>query len=141
MSRPLRCQLIPHARSVGAARVFTSATLEALGVPLGQVEDCVLVVDELVTNAVKAEQREAPGLAVAELPPIGLTLETTENTVLMAVKDASPRDPVRYEAGPEDENHRGEMLVQALCGQEAQVFHFPDGTKEVRASMPLRAVA
>lgn len=140
MSQTLTCQLIPHPKSAGTARVFTQVTLEALGVPLGKVQDCVLVVDELVSNAMQAEQRESPGSAAAQLPPIGLTLEATAESVLMAVSDASPRDPVVIDADVFDEGHRGEMLVQALCGQEAEVEHFPDGTKEVRALMPLQAL-
>lgn len=67
-----------------------------------------LVVSELVTNAVEVSQ------LLEQLPPVQLWLRSDGVRVLVVVRDASPRPPVRVEAAADEESGRGLVLVEAL---------------------------
>jgi len=139
MSQQASCRLTPHLRMVRVVRVFTSMFLSTLGCPQDMIDDCVAVVSELVANAIEAEAQDAPGLLPEQLPLIGVRLEVTDRSVVMAVSDASPRDPIWYLLTPDGERHRGQVMVAELCGHAAEFRHLGDGTKEVYAWMERRA--
>lgn len=71
-------------------------------------EPAELVVCELITNAVKAS------LKLNGASPVRLWLASDSDRVLILVWDASPRPPVRIDAGDQAENGRGLMLVEAM---------------------------
>ncbi|MEV0850428.1 ATP-binding protein [Streptomyces sp. NPDC049954] len=72
----------------------------------GLAEDGVLIVSELVANAVRHARRES----------IRVTVERREgDRVRVGVVDFSRRCPVRQDAGPEDESGRGLALVGELA--------------------------
>jgi hypothetical protein len=87
---------------------------------LGDLEDAVLlVVSELITNAVAATGR---GAWEAELPPVRLWLlggagAGGTGEVMVLVWDAVAERPVRAEAGEEDENGRGLGIVDYLSAR------------------------
>jgi anti-sigma regulatory factor (Ser/Thr protein kinase) len=66
-------------------------------------DDVVLVVSEMVTNAVRHAS-----------PPVGLEIEATEDDVVIAVRDGSPRRPTPRVADDSAEGGRGMMLVDLL---------------------------
>jgi anti-sigma regulatory factor (Ser/Thr protein kinase) len=72
-------------------------------------EDASLVMTELVTNAVVASGELSPAVA-----PVLMWLGTDQRHVLAGVADASPRLPMRLNAGPDAERGRGLALVEAL---------------------------
>jgi len=76
-------------------------------------ETALLLVSELVTNAVKASGngawRDHPNQAV-----IALTLRVTDTSLLIEVWDADPGSPVLQEADLTGEGGRGLLLVDIL---------------------------
>lgn len=89
--------------SAATARGFTAGVLVAAGWRR-QVDTAVLLVSELVTNAV----RHACG-------PYVLTVTVGPERVELAVEDGEPTLPEVREAGPLDESGRGFLLVGALA--------------------------
>ncbi|MFE5548858.1 ATP-binding protein [Streptomyces sp. NPDC056534] len=93
------------------ARHTAQPILEAWGLDEEQVYDLLLVISELVTNAV-----------VHALPPVTLHLHTTADQtgrVLVHVSDGGPQ-PTTAGAGwaamrPDDEHGRGEAIVTTLA--------------------------
>jgi anti-sigma regulatory factor (Ser/Thr protein kinase) len=84
------------------ARAALAAYTERLG--LHEIhDDLVLVVSEMVTNAVRHAG-----------PPVALEIQTDPDAVLIAVKDGSPNRPRPRDAGQDAEGGRGLMLVDAL---------------------------
>ncbi|WP_329179562.1 ATP-binding protein [Streptomyces sp. NBC_01477] len=94
---------------VARARRATRLTLTSWGVPDEAVEAAVLVVSELVTNAVR-HARSTPGR------DIGLRITRREDhRVRVEVADAGDGLPSPRTAFPDDESHRGLPLVAALA--------------------------
>lgn len=94
---------------VAYAREATRRTLAEWGAPAGAADTVVLVVSELVTNAVR-HARSAPGREIA------LRVTRTEtHLVRVEVSDAGDTLPHLRTAGPDDESHRGLVLVAALA--------------------------
>jgi anti-sigma regulatory factor (Ser/Thr protein kinase) len=83
-----------------------------------QLEDlsdpALLLVSELVTNAVQASARQA-GDDQGSLPMIGLTLQLTNTSLTAEVWDTSHALPVLQEADLTGERGRGLMLVDVLA--------------------------
>ncbi|MGZ4590389.1 MAG: SpoIIE family protein phosphatase [Actinomycetes bacterium] len=116
--RPARSasQLIPsEEEAVQHARRFVSARLAEWGTPLGLVDGIVLLVSELVTNAV-----------IHGRPPIELRLRCTDEHVVLEVRDHATYLPRRLRPTPEDEHGRGLQLV-ALLADRWGTRPVPDG--------------
>jgi hypothetical protein len=99
------------ARSVGMSRDFTVATLQRWGVAERR-EDIVVVVSELLTNAL----RHAPSHPADPQPrwPIRLGLLQCGPCVLCAVADPSEKAPAPRDPGCLAESGRGLHVIDAL---------------------------
>lgn len=107
---------------IAAARNATSAFLDDQAPPTRPTyhDDVLLVVSELVTNAV----RHAPGPLI-----FGLTL--LRDGIEITVRDTDPRTPAPRT--PDLDGGRGWPIVQSLA-RDVQVFLHDDG-KTVRAEL------
>ena len=83
-------------------------------------ETAELVVSELTTNAMLASRRLGR-------PHIRLTLTLDDRELVISVYDQSPSAPGPANAGAEDENGRGLLLVEALSNQWGW-YTFNEGT-------------
>lgn len=102
----MRTELSGDLRAPAAARRFVDAPLRAM---LGRAtrpsaEDVVLVVSELVTNAVRAS---------ADV--IGLSLQVAEDRVELEVSDDAAGWPTPRDAEWDDLNGRGLAIVEELA--------------------------
>ncbi|MCY7365566.1 MAG: ATP-binding protein [Frankiaceae bacterium] len=103
--------------SAAQARAAVAACSDRLG--LDELsDDVVLVVSEMVTNAVRHA-----------VPPVRLEIEAGEDAVVVAVCDGSPQSPVAREADLDAEGGRGMLLVDLLSDDHG-----------VRAQPPGKAV-
>jgi anti-sigma regulatory factor (Ser/Thr protein kinase) len=96
---------------IGEARDFTAVFLDraaVLGAPVAEVKrgDALLVVSELVTNAV----RHAPG-------PCTLALDLRDGLLEIAVSDTSTRPPQPQHFEPRRIGQHGLEIVLALCAR------------------------
>ncbi|GAA3292299.1 hypothetical protein GCM10020295_11240 [Streptomyces cinereospinus] len=93
--------------SAGAARRAVRETLTAWHTGAGDVDNAVLVASELVTNAITHSGSER----------IVCRLHTTAARLRIEVEDQNlrPALPAPREAGPDDQNGRGLLLVAAVC--------------------------
>lgn len=80
-----------------------------------------LVVSEMTTNAVRASRELG-------CPFIRLTLTLDDRELVISVYDYCPSSPEPANAGAEDENGRGLLLVQALSSQSGW-YTFKDGIR------------
>jgi anti-sigma regulatory factor (Ser/Thr protein kinase) len=104
------CALPPTGASSRAAREFATTTLRSWG--LGElVDDAVVIISELVTNAVR---HGLPPYAAAGDMPIKLTLVHQGRFVVCIVSDPSDRDPKVRPADDVCENGRGLHVIEAL---------------------------
>lgn len=103
--------------SAAQARAAVAACCDRLGFA-ELSEDVVLVVSEMVTNAVRHAA-----------PPVGLEIEAADDAVVVAVWDGSPQAPVAREADLDAEGGRGMLLVDLLSDEHG-----------VRAQPPGKAV-
>ena len=104
----------PDARSVGETRDFTIATMRQWGVD-DRLDDIVIVVSELLTNAVRHAR---PAMADWRLRwPIRLDLLQSGPCVLCMVADPSDQPPVPQETGCLAEAGRGLQIIAALSDQ------------------------
>ncbi|MEU6669009.1 SpoIIE family protein phosphatase [Streptomyces sp. NPDC046727] len=104
--RPLRetwtVWRVPEA--VRHARRFTRRTLRAWGIPRDMLDTALLVVSELVTNAL-----------VHTGGPVRLDMSLVNHRLRLAVADSSPRSPVKPASiGWEATGGRGILLVEAV---------------------------
>jgi hypothetical protein len=102
-SHPLT--LGPIDSSPRTARASARAQLSEWGRP-ELANDVEEIVSELITNAVKASERDAT--------PVALRLLLTSASVVVEVFDSAPGVPVVYEPGPGAESGRGLQIVAAL---------------------------
>ncbi|MFF9209103.1 MULTISPECIES: SpoIIE family protein phosphatase [unclassified Streptomyces] len=105
-SRPLReswtVWRVPQA--VGHARRFARRSLRSWGVPSSDADAALLVVSELVTNALVHTEGQ-----------VRLSLTLVNHRLRIAVTDASPRTPVKPTSiGWEATGGRGILLVEAV---------------------------
>ena len=87
-----------------ATRRFVTETLEAWGATSGLVSDAVLIVSEMVTNAI-----------IHGAPPIELRLRRGAGDVLVEVDDGASSVPRRLRPTPDDEHGRGVLLMAMLA--------------------------
>jgi anti-sigma regulatory factor (Ser/Thr protein kinase) len=92
-----------HESTVREARRFVAGTLARWAVPRRAVHTVVLLVSELVTNAV-----------VHGRPPIELRLRQTSTHVVIEVHDCASFLPRKLRPTPDDEHGRGLQLVNLL---------------------------
>ncbi|HET9972724.1 MAG TPA: ATP-binding protein [Streptosporangiaceae bacterium] len=125
--RPLNAgtlSLTPLPTSPGFARQYTRFFLDSCrGLSEDAAETAVLLVSELVTNAV----RFAAG---ADASLIRLSIRHFRDGLLIEVGDASSDPPARSGAGQDAEGGRGLAIIDALS-KEWSYFPVPDGGKVV----------
>jgi anti-sigma regulatory factor (Ser/Thr protein kinase) len=96
------------------ARRHAQAVLGAWQLPPGTIETAVLLISELVTNAVAATAALAPGAPAANVAPITQTLRLRPGRIVIEVTDPDPSPPVPERAGPDAESGRGLMIIDML---------------------------
>jgi anti-sigma regulatory factor (Ser/Thr protein kinase) len=116
-----------EATSSKAARETTRWFLGNCNLTDDAIETAVLVVSELVTNAYKAMQGQAIGLAC-----IDLSLRLFPTRLLIEVTDSSPLSPVLSESDFRAEGGRGLTAVDALSDSKWG-FYWQQGRKIVYA--------
>ncbi|MFE7173167.1 SpoIIE family protein phosphatase [Streptomyces sp. NPDC057616] len=116
---------VPEA--VGHTRRFTRRTLRAWGVSRDDADAVLLIVSELVTNALVHTDGQ-----------VRLDLTLLDNRVRVSVADSSPRTPVKPTSiGWEATGGRGILLVEAMSDTWGTVP--VSGGKQVWAEVPLSA--
>jgi serine phosphatase RsbU (regulator of sigma subunit)/anti-sigma regulatory factor (Ser/Thr protein kinase) len=91
-------------RTVQSARDQTRRTLAEWDVPASRIDDIVLLVSELVTNAI-----------IHGKPPIELRMRTARHEVVLDVRDHANYLPRRLHPTVDDEHGRGLQLVALLA--------------------------
>jgi hypothetical protein len=81
---------------------------------------------ELVTNAIQASQRLDIRAGLATVPVVRLWLISDGLSLVVHVWDASDEMPVRQDAGPDEIDGRGLMLVETL-GQDWGAYRKAEG--------------
>jgi len=97
-------QIAPEERAVSPVRVAVGRTLQEWSIPNPVAHDIVLLVTELVTNAVLHGR-----------PPIQLRLRRTAAHLVVEVDDSATFLPRKLRPTPEDEHGRGLQLVSLLA--------------------------
>ena len=103
-SRRVQRQLPAQARSVPLARSWAEGWLAGSDVPPDQKDVVLLVVSELVTNAVS----QGDG-------PMRVSLEAEDGALLVEVFDSGHRMPSLSDSALDDTGGRGLHLVDAVC--------------------------
>jgi anti-sigma regulatory factor (Ser/Thr protein kinase) len=104
------CALPGQQQSAGRARHFTQETLRRWGLG-GIVEDCAVIVSELLSNAVRYGLDGAcPGML-----PLRLALWRRSSSVTCAISDLSSAPPVLREPDWLAESGRGLHIVDTLA--------------------------
>lgn len=109
--REFMCPDIHAARDVGRTRRRVDALLGRWNVSPDVVEDALLVISELVTNAV-----------THALPPAVLRVTCRRGILRIEVTDGGPTHKQRTE-GLHDEHGRGICIVTAVATQHGTVAH------------------
>jgi len=107
-------QLTAQPRTPYWARRHAHAVLGAWQLPPATAETAILLVSELVTNAIAATTTPAPGPPATGAVPITQTLRLQPGRIVIEVSDPDPSPPLPQHAGPDAETGRGLMLVAAL---------------------------
>jgi anti-sigma regulatory factor (Ser/Thr protein kinase) len=95
------------ATAVPCARLHTNTVLHEWGI--GELaDDAVLIVSELVTNAINASQ------SLQEIRPFALCLRSDSKRLIIEVWDHSPREPRPAPTDGKAEGGRGLLVVEAL---------------------------
>lgn len=103
LSRPRTRMVVPHDLSGPAqARAAVAESSSRLGID-DLHDDVALVVSEMVTNAIRHAS-----------PPVCLEIESSDDGVVVAVRDGSPHRPAPRDADDDAEGGRGMMLVDLL---------------------------
>jgi anti-sigma regulatory factor (Ser/Thr protein kinase) len=115
------------ARAVRQARRAAAEILTRWKCDADSIEDAVLIVSEIVTNAM----RHCVG-------PVYLRLSRAADYVRVEVTDSSPGEPHLVQAGPGDESGRGLRIINQLATRWGWQ-RTRDG-KQVWADVPYRTV-
>lgn len=105
-------QLAPVPASVRIGRQFVARALTDRDIPPEQIEDAMLIVSELVTNAIQHGR-----------PPVRLRLCLTPADVTIEVEDGGDGRPRRRWPGTEALGGRGLAIVATLSRQWAVQPH------------------
>lgn len=125
-SAQLAVGIAPNVQEVGRIRRVMADVLDSWEVA-DEADDVLMVVSELVTNAV----RHAP------CPEIGFTATRGDRVLLIEVEDGSALPPVLHRhRGIYAESGRGLALVDMLASAWGWIPH-EDGTKSTWAMIPL----
>lgn len=111
-----RLNLAALKTAVMVSRQFTKVVLLTWKAPW-LIEDAMLIVSELVTNAVQytGNMQENPRFTqLGNVPMVSVRLIGLERFVIFEVWDTSQEIPVLKDAGPTDEGGRGLRLVDNL---------------------------
>lgn len=111
------------------ARRHAQAVFGAWQVPSDIIEVAVLLVSELITNAIVATARPACDPLTGNTGRIVQTLRRQPGRIVIEVSDPDPSPPILADAGPDAETGRG-LLVQALSKEWSYYFP-PSGGKIV----------
>lgn len=99
-------RLLPGApSSVREARAYVRAALTSWCVPVAVVDDLLIIISELATNAVEHTTSTR----------IRIVVVLTVTAAQVAVIDQGPRRPIRPRPTPADESGRGLSIVEALA--------------------------
>jgi hypothetical protein len=101
---PATLAIDPSAPAVVEARAFARTTLDAWDLPDLVLRDAILLVSEMVTNAI-----------VHGRPPICLRLRRGRSRLLIEVDDTATAVPRKLRPTPTDVHGRGLQLVAALA--------------------------
>ncbi len=124
-------QLAAQPRTPYWARRHAHAVLSAWQLHPATIETAILLVSELVTNAVAATITPAPGPPAASAVPITQTLRLQPGRIVIEVTDPDPSPPLPEHAGPDAETGRGLMLVDALSKEWSYYYPPSSGGKTV----------
>ena len=110
------CPLDPGVTASGTARDFTRQILGSWGLP-GLAEDAVVIVSELVTNALRHGARGSNGRVRDGSGPerVELILLRRPGQMVCAVTDRGAEPPVLARPDPSAEEGRGLRVVEALA--------------------------
>ena len=110
------CPLDPGVTASGAARDFTRQILGSWGLP-GLAEDAVVIVSELVTNALRhgARGRNGRGRDGPGPERVELILLRRPGQMVCAVTDRGAEPPVLARPDPSAEEGRGLHVIEALA--------------------------
>jgi anti-sigma regulatory factor (Ser/Thr protein kinase) len=95
-----------HYRAVAPARHWAADRLAEAGIPPERRELLVLLVSELVTNAVQHAW-----------PPVILRVDVDEERIRVEATDSNRAEPVLRDAPPEDLGGRGVWLIDRLASR------------------------
>ncbi|WP_029290311.1 ATP-binding protein [Cellulomonas sp. HZM] len=102
----------PHARAVAPARRWADDRLVEAGVDASRRQVVVLLVSEVVTNAVRHAR-----------PPVRLLVEVDDERVRVEARDGYSAPPVLKHARPQDDGGRGVWLVDRLASDWGMRAH------------------
>jgi anti-sigma regulatory factor (Ser/Thr protein kinase) len=97
-------------RTCGRSRLYVAGRLHEWGFGTPLTDKAVLVVSELVANAVRASAE----LQRPAVPPVHVALAMYERHLLLFVADASGKFPLRVDHNADSEGCRGLFLVNAM---------------------------
>lgn len=103
---PAELSIDDDVRAVHQARGFTAETLAAWALPAALARDAILLVSEMVTNAI-----------VHGRAPIQLRLRRAPSSLLLEVSDTATAVPRKLRPTPEDVHGRGLQLVAIMADQ------------------------
>lgn len=110
-------EVLPHDVTCAAqARRSVAADLREYRVSADSVDDVMVVLSELVNNAVLHSGAVATGAAAPGLPEhLGLGWHIGDNEVTVCVDDTNPAPPVRRRASNAEPSGRGLALIAAIA--------------------------
>lgn len=123
-------ELAPHVRQLAPMRKVVSERLLTHDVAASDVDDVLLILSELCTNAIQATATGGDRVvARVQLSPTSLTVEVENVGPPFESEVATARH------GPDRVRGRGLDIVRALAGDVTMMYE--DGRSTVRVVMPL----
>lgn len=129
--------LVALRTAVGCSRMFLKFKLTNWQAPI-ELDDALVVVSELVTNAVRATGSLDPNTKLSDVTRLNLLrvrLDALKQGILIQVQDSSSEMPRIKDASDDDEGGRGLAIIDSLCAAWGSYPH-PRG-KVVWALIPI----